>query len=53
MKGGPLAAVLTRLEDHWLEPRIHDKLTRWLSDAEMDELLTSHGGHPDLPPGRG
>ena len=25
----PLAAVLTRLGDRWLEPRIYDKLTRW------------------------
>ena len=34
----PLAAVLTRLGDHWLEPRIYDKLTRWFWSGVLGEL---------------
>ena len=34
----PLAAVLTRLEDRWLEPRIYDKLTRWFWSGVLGEL---------------
>ena len=34
----PLAAVLTRLGDRWLEPRIYDKLTRWFWCGVLGEL---------------
>src|SRR5690606_34260773 len=34
----PLAAVLTRLEDRWLEPRIYDKLARWYWCGVLGEL---------------
>lgn len=34
----PLAAVLTRLCDRWLEPRIYDKLTRWFWCGVLGEL---------------
>jgi len=34
----PLAAVLTRLGDRWLEPRIHDKLARWFWSGVLGEL---------------
>ena len=34
----PLAAVLTRLGDRWLEPRIFDKLTRWFWSGVLGEL---------------
>lgn len=34
----PLAAVLTRLGDRWLEPRIYDKLTRWFWCGALGEL---------------
>ena len=34
----PLAAVLTRLRDRWLEPRIYDKLTRWFWCGVLGEL---------------
>ena len=34
----PLAAVLTRLEDRWLEPRIYDKLARWYWSGVLGEL---------------
>ena len=34
----PLAAVLTRLGDRWLEPRIYDKLTRWFWSGVLGEL---------------
>ncbi len=34
----PLAAVLTRLEDRWLEPRIYDKLARWFWSGVLGEL---------------
>ena len=34
----PLAAVLTRLGDGWLEPRIYDKLTRWFWSGVLGEL---------------
>ena len=34
----PLAAVLTRLGNRWLEPRIYDKLTRWFWSGVLGEL---------------
>lgn len=34
----PLAAVLTRLRDRWLEPRIYDKLARWFWSGVLGEL---------------
>jgi len=34
----PLAAVLTRLGDRWLEPRIYDKLSRWFWSGVLGEL---------------
>jgi hypothetical protein len=34
----PLAAVLTRLGERWLEPRIHDKLTQWFWCGILGEL---------------
>lgn len=34
----PLAAVLTRLGDRWLEHRIFDKLTRWFWSGVLGEL---------------
>ena len=34
----PLAAVLTRLGDTWLEPRIYDKLARWFWSGVLGEL---------------
>ncbi len=34
----PLAAVLTRLGDRWLEPRIYDRLSRWYWSGVLGEL---------------
>lgn len=34
----PLAAVLTRLEDRWMEPKIYDKLARWFWSGVLGEL---------------
>lgn len=34
----PLAAVLARLGDRWLEPRIYDKLARWFWSGILGEL---------------
>lgn len=34
----PLAAVLTHLEDKWLEPKIYDKLARWFWCGVLGEL---------------
>jgi len=34
----PLAAVLARLGDRWLEPRIYDKLARWFWSGVLGEL---------------
>jgi hypothetical protein len=34
----PLAAVLTQLDDRWLEPRIYDKLARWFWSGVLGEL---------------
>ena len=34
----PLAAVLTHLEDKWLEPKIYDKLARWFWSGVLGEL---------------
>lgn len=34
----PLAAVLARLEDRWLEPRIYEKLSRWYWSGVLGEL---------------
>lgn len=34
----PLAAVLSRLKDRWLEPRIYDKLARWFWSGVLGEL---------------
>ena len=34
----PLAAVLARLSDRWLEPRIYDKLARWFWSGVLGEL---------------
>ena len=36
----PLAAVLTRLGDRWLEPRIYDKLMRWFWSGVLGELYS-------------
>lgn len=37
----PLAAVMTRLGDRWLEPRIYDKLARWYWSGVLGELYGS------------
>ena len=34
----PLAAVMSRIGDRWLEPRIYDKLTRWFWCGVLGEL---------------
>lgn len=34
----PLAAVMARLNDRWLEPRIYDKLARWYWSGVLGEL---------------
>jgi hypothetical protein len=34
----PLAAVLTRLDDRWLEPRIYEKVARWFWSGVLGEL---------------
>lgn len=34
----PLAAVLTKLGDRWLEPRIYNKLSRWYWSGVLGEL---------------
>ena len=34
----PLAAVMARLDDRWLEPRIYDKLARWYWCGVLGEL---------------
>lgn len=34
----PLAAVLTRLKERWLEPKIHDKLSKWFWCGVLGEL---------------
>lgn len=34
----PLAAVLTHLEDKWLEPKIYEKLARWFWSGVLGEL---------------
>ncbi len=34
----PLAAVMTRIQDRWLEPRIYDKLARWYWCGVLGEL---------------
>jgi hypothetical protein len=34
----PLAAVFTRLDNRWLEPRIYDKLARWFWAGVLGEL---------------
>lgn len=34
----PLASVMARLEDHWLEPRIYDKLAMWYWSGVLGEL---------------
>ena len=34
----PLAVVLTHLGDHWLEPKIYDKLSRWYWCGVFGEL---------------
>ena len=34
----PLAAVFTRLEDRWLEPKIYDKIARWFWCGVLGEL---------------
>jgi hypothetical protein len=34
----PLAAVLSQIEERWLEPRIHDKLCRWFWCGVLGEL---------------
>ncbi len=34
----PLAAVLTQLGEHWREPRVYDKLTRWYWCGVLGEL---------------
>ena len=34
----PLAAVLTRIGERWLEPHIYDKLTRWFWCGVLGEL---------------
>lgn len=37
----PLAAVLTHLGERWLEPKIHDKLSRWFWCGVFGELYGS------------
>jgi hypothetical protein len=34
----PLAAILTQLQDNWLEPRIYDKIARWFWCGILGEL---------------
>jgi hypothetical protein len=34
----PLAAVLTRLKERWLEPKIYDKLSKWFWCGVLGEL---------------
>ncbi len=34
----PLAAVMTRIGERWLEPRIYDKLARWFWSGVLGEL---------------
>lgn len=34
----PLAAILTELQERWLEPRIYDKLTQWFWCGILGEL---------------
>lgn len=34
----PLAAILTHLDNKWLEPKIYDKLTRWFWCGVLGEL---------------
>jgi hypothetical protein len=34
----PLAAVLSQLQERWLEPKIHDKLSRWFWCGVLGEL---------------
>ena len=34
----PLAAVMVRIKDRWLEPRIYDKLARWFWCGVLGEL---------------
>ncbi len=34
----PLAAVMARLKDRWLEPKIYDKLARWFWSGVLGEL---------------
>src|SRR5690606_4533289 len=34
----PLAAVLARLEERWLEPKIYEKLSRWYWCGVLGEL---------------
>lgn len=34
----PLAAVLSQLKERWLEPKIHDKLSRWFWCGVLGEL---------------
>lgn len=34
----PLAAVLTRLDDRWREPRIYEKVARWFWSGVLGEL---------------
>ncbi|WP_412558504.1 DUF262 domain-containing protein [Thalassospira sp. MIT1370] len=36
----PLAAVLARLEERWLEPRIYEKLSRWYWCGVLGELYS-------------
>ncbi len=36
----PLAAILTRLGDRWLEPRIYDKVARWFWSGVLGELYS-------------
>ncbi len=40
----PLAAVMARIGNHWLEPRIYDKLARWYWCGVLGEL---YGGAVD------
>ena len=34
----PLAAVMARIDDRWLEPRVYDKLARWYWSGVLGEL---------------
>jgi hypothetical protein len=34
----PLAAVMTRLKDRWLEPKIYEKIARWYWSGVLGEL---------------